>query len=244
MLSKLYILPFLLIPTFLVAQITTETSFVYFDADSAPVRNLAVYNSHSEDTVLVEVEVTKINTSGEKDAKDAPTSDLIVSPKRFTMPPGTSRVSRIILRKPAGEKESAYRINFIPRAVTDDEGKPPVTVGGRGVKLRVLTGVGAIIFAEPKDPKAILSWEDKGSSMVIKNTGNINVYVDDVYSCINPDSDTTCTWIKEASKRMYPGYEKVIEKSKDKIIKITRRVNNDSKKIILKGTGEEVIEYQ
>lgn len=94
------------------------------------------------------------------------TSDLMVSPPFSTLAPGDTQTIRIVLRKPAEMRESAYRmlIDQLP-SVTDP--------GSIQLALRISLPV----FAAPAVPvRTALSWQLAGDdpvkrTLIVRNTG-------------------------------------------------------------------------
>jgi P pilus assembly chaperone PapD len=230
----------LVVPALCLAQVSAETSYIYFTAEGSPVQNVAVFNNDAVDTLLVEATAVKVINPGAKDEKQEPTKDLLVSPRRFTMQPSSSRVARILLRKkPDPESEDIYRITFAPvedsdRAIAQKKSASPQ------IKVKVLVGVGLLVFAQPVEQRAVLKWHtDEANVIHLESAGNVNLYMDQVHVC-NHEGDS-CEERKEASARMYVGREVAVKAKPGATIKLTRKINDFYDTVMLEGSTGELV---
>jgi P pilus assembly chaperone PapD len=105
-----------------------------------------------------------------------PTGDILVSPKNFSIGPKGQRTVRILLKEPPAEKERGYRVLFIPRASEfDSEQVQTRKSGGRSMVLKVLTGIGMLVYVEPKQVTKELDISRTSSGVTFTNRGNIQV---------------------------------------------------------------------
>ena len=133
------------------AQIFADKSIFYWSEASPPVRNLALRNS-AEQPLMVEVKIVEVLNPGTAEEKLDDSEDILASPKRFSVPPKGERTVRLLRRGTHGEHERVFRVSFIPRASDDaDENAPGKTVAVPGTSgiLKVLTGVGVLLFTQP-----------------------------------------------------------------------------------------------
>jgi P pilus assembly chaperone PapD len=159
------------------------------------VHNVIVGNS-SKNPAYVKVETVAVQEP-EKSEKVVPTSELLASPKTFSIEPNGQRTVRLLLKSPPTDKERVFRVSFIPQ----DRGFGEEVVQNQdGVKtvIKVLTGMGILIFADPLKPVENLSWERVGNKIIFTNTGNVNMYLGDGQSCSQAG---VCS--KLPSKRLY-----------------------------------------
>lgn len=153
------------------AQIILQTVILHFPAEARPITNLTVYNTAPE-VFHVASRINKVENPGLPDEKTVPTDEVLVSPRNFTIPAKGSRAVRLILKRQPGEIEGVYRVAFAPveRSGEDDIPKPQ---GARGMaQIKVLTGMGALVFATPINPRYELSIERDRQRIAFSNRGN------------------------------------------------------------------------
>lgn len=208
------------------AQVITNISYLSFRYDGPPVANLTISNTNEERALTVVTEGWKITKPGAKDEGLVKTEEILTSPKRFSIPPKGSRVVRVILTKKSELEENYYRVNFVPDATENSDKK----VKGK-VNLTVLTGSGVLIFAEPKEPKAELTWNTTGEDLTFKNTGNLNIFVSNFQLC-KTDKAAECN-INDSIDRLYPNDSIRIAKGAGKRITFNRviKLEDDSSEV-------------
>lgn len=177
------------------AQITVDSVIVHFGASERPVHNVIVGNS-SNNPAYVKIEAVAV-VEPEKSEKVVPTGELLASPKTFSIEPNGQRTVRLLLKSPPTDKERVFRVSFIPQ----DRGFGEEVVQNKdGIKtiIKVLTGMGILVFADPIKPVEDLQWERVGNKIIFSNTGNVNIYLGEGQSC-SPAG--VCS--KIPSKRLY-----------------------------------------
>lgn len=180
------------------AQISVDNVIVHFPAEARPVHNVIVGNS-SPHTAYVIVEVESVPDPANDIGKSVASTELLASPKAFSIEPNGQRTVRLLLKTPPNDKERVFRVGFIPQ----DRGfgqKIEHSEAGRSAVIRVLTGMGILVFADPKNPQAQLKWERDDKNVTFSNLGSIHVYLGDIKSC---NKANECTNI--SPKRLYAG---------------------------------------
>jgi P pilus assembly chaperone PapD len=179
------------------AQISVDSVMVHLATNQRPVHNVIVGNS-SEHPAYVVVQAEEF-LDPEKPEKVIPSTDLLASPKSFS-------IEANLLKSPPKEKERVFRVSFIPQ----DRGfgqEIEKTVSGHATVIRVLTGMGLLVFCDPLNPHIDLSWERSADKITFTNKGNVNVYLSDGQACAKPGEGSKpgedCT--KLDSKRVYGG---------------------------------------
>jgi hypothetical protein len=82
----------------------------------------------------------------------------------------------MLLKNPPVEKERAYRVLVIPQQSDFDESQLQGAKFGKGsLLLKVATGVGMLVFAQPKDVVRKLRVERDSRGVKFFNEGNIQV---------------------------------------------------------------------
>jgi P pilus assembly chaperone PapD len=203
------------------AQITADKTVVYWQQNSPPVKNVAVRNSANK-SILVEVRVNEVLNPGEASINQQPSNDILVAPKRFSVPPRGERTVRMLRRGEHGAKERVFRISFVPEAREDEDQSDNKPTHVRTM-LRVLTGVGILLFTEPtvSEPKLLVERQD--NKIVLKNQGNVNIALLKVKRCAKVGED--CEEI--VPKRLYPGTSFEINDTNGKVISIRKRIGDE-----------------
>lgn len=195
------------------SQITVNSAIVNFGATKSPVLNLIVSNP-SENTMYVVASVVSVPNPGEDPGKTVETDELLVSPRKFSVEATGRRTIRLLLRSKAKEQEKVYRVSFVPQ----DRGFGETIethLGKQRALIRVLTGMGVLVFADPLNPRADFSWTRNGNSLHFENSGNVNVFFGDGKACENGNPED-CTPLP--AKRVYPGYDFDVEVARNKVV--------------------------
>jgi len=178
---------FLLLATSSQAQISVDNVILRFSAGQHPVQNVNVRNN-SNKLGYVTVEVTSVTNPG-KNEKAEKSKDLIASPKAFSIEANGVRAVRLLVQSAPIDEERIFRVSFIPqdKGFGDEYVK---TQSGRSAVIRVLSGMGMLVFVDPTKPVTKLDWTRSGDNLVFENTGNVNIYLADGVSC-PPGSEKT-----------------------------------------------------
>lgn len=169
------------------AQISVDNVILRFNAGQRPVQNVSVRNNSSK-VAYVNVEADSIDGTG-KEQKAEKTKDLLVSPRAFTIEPNGTRTVRVLLQGQPTDSERIFRVSFIPQ---DREFGEEYHVKQKGISavIRVLSGMGILVFADPASPHVKLDWTRTGDQLVFKNSGNVNIYLTEGTACPpNVDKD-------------------------------------------------------
>jgi len=178
------------------AQVTVSSVIMTFQPGKRPVQNVMVGNS-SDNPAYVLASVEKILDPEAGGNTTEPSENILISPKAFSIEPRGSRATRLLLRAPPAEKEEVYRIVFTPQ----DRGFGTTVkkeIGGRSASIRVLTGMGVLLFVEPVNPVGKLRWERAQDTITFSNSGNLHVELSDGKAC----KGDTCSPLER--KRVYP----------------------------------------
>lgn len=228
-------------PTLALAQITVTDVIMAFKPESKPVHNVYVGNS-SEEMMYVTAEVAKIERNEKGEELRLPTTDLLVAPKRFSVKGKDRRTVRLLLRTRPQEIEATYRISFVPQVNPHEEDNLK-----KGVNIRMVTGMGMLIFAEPASPRHTLTWERNGDKLKFINSGNTNLKLRELQFCdiplkndnienLNETDDIKCDKYNKAINRLYPNDSVEIVVPKDKSIVLQKDANDEIEKVIIPPT--------
>lgn len=171
------------------------------DTKTASATQLRVH-SRSDATQYVKVVVKRVvNPATPHETEvDAPRSGegaITVSPSKFALPAGGSRLVRVIALS-APTKEELYRVHFEPVAPDADE------VQGTAEKIE-----GNVDFALVWAPLVRVLPGVRSPSMTVSgnslnNTGNVRLAVLKAAACESDASDAKCDW-KLVERSVYPG---------------------------------------
>ena len=186
-------------PPAALGQVSVSDTIVHFASGKKPTINVAVRNS-APDAVYVTAGALLLVDPSVDQTKTAPADNLLVSPKKFSIPGRGERTVRLLLRKRAPEKEQVYRVSFSPQERKFEEGEEERQKEG-GIRLRILTGMGMLVFVDPAKPQSDLRWERKDGKIVFSNLGNVHVRLVDGKSCSEDKKDC----IDLPSRRVYGG---------------------------------------
>lgn len=199
------------------AQITVNDVILSFKAGERPLQNVIVSNS-SDDVFSVSVTVERYIAPYDPQRGFEPSTDLLASPKQFSIEGKGQRTVRLLLKKQPPEQEAVYRVSFTPKAGSLDQ-EPKDLVGNRKAMLRIITGMGVLVFVDPQAPHPDLKWRREGDKLIFHNDGNVHVRVTDGRAC-NSDG-TDCEDLP--SKRVYGGMTFEVPVSNKKVVTYTKR---------------------
>jgi P pilus assembly chaperone PapD len=192
------------------AQIVVHPVIIDLPPDGLQRNDFEVANTSSE-RVFVAVEPARIDQPGSPEEAritdpDPEALGLLVSPPRLVIEPGERRFVRVAALEPAGDEERIFRVAV----------KPVVgEVSGQQSGLKVLVGFDLLVIQRPAAPTVTLDWEDRGNTLVVRNTGNSNLQLINGQACAENQSGDACTAL--AATRMYAGNEITIAKQPEQI---------------------------
>jgi P pilus assembly chaperone PapD len=183
------------------AQVSVDKIIFRFEYGKTPVQNVLVKNNGDEAVHITAISEI-VERAGFPDEYRVEASNLLLSPKRFSIQPKGERVVRLLIKNPSlsKEKEQVYRIRFMPQAQGFNE-EMAAEKAGRKAMVKVLFSVGILVFDEPEALLPEISWTREGKKIIISNAGNANVYLDEGKACLNND-EAKCVSISPT--RLYP----------------------------------------
>ena len=223
----------LLIPTIGQAQIFANKTIYYWGQQLPPVQNVAVRNG-SDKTLLVTVNVVEVENPGGEDQKHVPSEDIIVTPKRFSVTGNGERTVRLLRRGEHGQRERVFRISFVPEAREEDDiATTSVQTGNPNVvaTLKVLTGIGLLVFTQPAAGEADLEIERREGNILLKNNGNVNIALLKVQKCVSEGNQ--CEDV--VPRRVYPGRSFEVKETKGKVVYLRKRVGEAVSEMTIPG---------
>ena len=185
------------------AQITVSDVIVHMQAGKRPIKNIAVRNS-ADEVLFVTVSATRLLDPSEQNSPEVPADDLLVSPRKFSIPAKGERTVRLVMKKLPEDMEHVYTVSFAPTdRAFDDAATVRKDLEGRNIAIRVLTGMGILLFVDPRHPRSDFSWERQSGKVIFRNTGNQHVRLLFGEGCPVDNQDQKC--LPLPGRRIYGG---------------------------------------
>ena len=210
------------LPPVTLAQISVNDVVIHMARGQRPIKNIVVRNS-AEDVFYVTASASRLDSSEVTGLKEVPAENLLISPKTFSVPGKGERTVRVVLKAMPKDKEEVYQISFSPSDKGFDESaRVQKNLAGRQISIRVLTGMGVLLFVDPVDPKPRLLWERHEGRVTFTNPGNQHVRLMFGKACRGSStSDEKCESLP--AKRVHPGQIFEINVHPESVIKYVRR---------------------
>ena len=222
----------LVFPALGMAQISVDRVILNFRKGAPAYRNVVVSNSGKE-PLYVSIVADKMVRPGFADERREPTDEVVVSPRRFSVDAEGQRTIRILLKSPLDNTEHVYRLKLLPQATEFDPDELSKK-GGKETMLKVLFSVGLLLFADPVEPRADLKWERSDSAINFSNQGNVNVLMEEIQHCKQPDTDCE----KAPSQRLYPGNTWELKVPASQLVTFRRQVGDEYQDVRIAPLGQ------
>jgi hypothetical protein len=169
-----------------------EEELIQIAAASPPVRDLKVTNLHSA-PVLAMVQALEVGGEG------ASAQEVIVTPKRFRLEGGESRLLRIVSRAAPASKDRRFEVTTVSGPTEGD--LFPTADSGRAVRI-------ATILIEPRSLSRRLSWSRKaGQKLRLQNEGNTLVQIVSAQQLTGVDGQQPLEITALKDQRIFAGEE-------------------------------------
>lgn len=169
--------------------------------------------TNSNETEFVKTTIKKINNPGTSTENETMVSQssgdtLIVTPAKFGLAPGTTRVIRLVnMQQP--QSEVAYRVYFEGIAGLNDENTQGASTNKASLGVNMIWGV--LVNVPPAQPR--IDFTLNPLSRQVTNTGNIHLKITSIGLCPQSNTDTGCQWSKEVKKSIYPNQQAILDPS-------------------------------
>lgn len=192
------------------AGMTVDRMVVTFLPDGSKNEDIQVTNRGNE-VLFVEVTPEMVTDSAlpteqRTVIRNPVEAGLLVSPRRIRLEPGDTQVVRLVRMRQFNE-ERVFRVDLKPVV-----GELQAEQSG----VKILVGYNLIVFAAPQVMNVALDATREGKTLVLSNTGNVNIEFRDLFQCDDaqllqqarqqPDRCVTVT-----TKRLYPGRTQSVE---------------------------------
>lgn len=155
--------------------------------------------SASKEMDFIKVTVKTIENPGTKEEKERDLiagESLVVTPAKFGLSAGTTRIVRLVNMVPP-ESEQAYRVYFEPVSSLEDAPND-----AQKNQIGVNIAWGALVIVPPVKPVEDISYMPVGRQLV--NNGNVHIKLSEVGVCKSSSDNNNCKWTKDA-RTVYPG---------------------------------------
>ncbi|MDM8547920.1 hypothetical protein [Candidatus Venteria ishoeyi] len=184
------------------ANLTVSKAIINFSDNSPPRQDLEVKNNDTN-TLYVTVKAFQVQSPESDQAKEIELNNpidagLLVSPARLVIPPGQSKLVRVIVRKKATKKDLIYRV-----AITPTIGK---IKSEEQFALKVMIAYKVLVIVQPPAAQADLQVKRVGETLVFTNHGNTNVLIRKIKQC--NERKTDCVELN--GNRLYSGEQWIV----------------------------------
>ena len=199
-------------------DVAVDTVQRYFLEGGKRFQTLKVSNNSGDSSFEIGAELyryTNIHDRKTHEAEFEPVQGhFLLAPKKFKLEPGQTRSIRLVHTKQHDDKEHVYRLNFIPKLITDNVGSNNEDAQGVKPSAKVITAAGMLILVSPKEPKLDISYNRDDAGITFTNTGNVagDFRLTKEY-CYNSNIESSC--MKLPGKRLYPGEQWRFEVASD-----------------------------
>ncbi len=213
------------------AQISVGRVISVFRANERFFQDIIVSNSGPDPIhVVAQLEKVKERTPDDTEVMEEST-DILVSPKRFSVPANGNRTARMMLKKPSVDTEQVYRLSFKPDQSRLDETESGIKLQpDKQAVIKVFTTIGMLIFVEPREVNANFSWTRTGGKVTFRNDGNIHEKLSQLVSCATEEDAKIKSWeernekcVKLGDKRVYPGFTHEVEVPENRWVTFRRK---------------------
>jgi len=190
------------------AGMTLDRSIIHFQPGQAERIDVSVNNRGGE-PLYVETKVFEVMAPGTDEevlrpVVQDPDMALLVSPNRLVIPPGRTKLLRVVNLAGNTDAERVFRVNVKPVP-------PPAAIEKSGIRLFV--GYQLLVFLAPADPAPQLLSRREPGQVIFDNAGNVNILLHSGLQC-PPDADPevaaeACT--RFPGNRLYPGESWALE---------------------------------
>jgi P pilus assembly chaperone PapD len=183
-------------------------------------KDLEVWNSGDE-PLYIQVEVSQVldpesESPQRRKLEDPRTAGMLVSPVRMVLTPDERKLLRVVVRKPATERDLVYRVSLVPKEnpVESDE----------QLALKVLIGYEVLVIVRPRKADPRLSIERSGRELRFANSGNSSVLIRKLTQCEADEGDC----LEIPGNRLYAGESWTVELPMDGPVQVFQSFGSEN----------------
>lgn len=199
-----------------------------------PRKDITVHNVSKTTPAYVSVDISLVTNPGEKFQKrkkiyDPEKLGLLATPNKIVIPPGGSRIFRLMVLGNHQDKERVYVVSVTPankHVITHKINPGDKNSAKMGIGFNV--GYGVRVTVRPTDMKPGLMMHRYGKQLVLENKGNTNVLVGGGKQCVG---SAPCFEFKP--HRIYPGNLIKIPLKYDAPVTVRTQFIKDKKTIVI-----------
>jgi P pilus assembly chaperone PapD len=201
-------------------KFTVNTMVAHIPFEGRGVQDVTVRN-RSERALFMRASVLLVKNPGETPEELEPTSELLASPRRFTLEKGQERALRLVVGKRSDvSRELVFRVQLVPDV-------DPFDSQTGSAQLQVTAGIAILVTLGPENPKADIHWRWRNNTLTLENQGNVNVLLERGQGCVKEK----CSALP--SRRLYPGGKWEMRFKKVDSVEFVQRAGNEFGRLII-----------
>ncbi len=217
------------------------TPLISYMSPSQKVQDIKVMNQGNEKAYVKATLFENINPGVKGKAKRIPIipnaheqAPLIITPTHLVIPPGESRMIRVVSYRTPLEKDRYFVVNVAPVSGELIAIKNNQSLEDKKVRAAVTVNIAydINIFQLSTLPKLAVITKRNKKNLEIKNTGNTYAKIIQVSYC-EDKSGANCTLSKIGSFGIYPGETKEISLTENKPVKMKIMKNESKSRIFI-----------
>lgn len=183
-----------------ILKFSVDSTFVSIEPGDRPLRDIKVTNKTGEE-MFIRTDVQRVFDSGTPDERYEGTKVFVATPRRFSLPPMSTRSVRLLLTsEPPSEGEEIYRLILSPEARPDADLEVEGTINNRPATFSVVAALGVTVALPSPEAKGIVRIESQYNQVSLINSGTRAVMVENCSTC--PLDTDSC--VSSGRKLLYP----------------------------------------
>lgn len=179
---------------------SVSSTFLSFEPGERPIKDVQVVNKTDKELTL-RVDVQRVYDSGTPAERYEATKVIVASPKRFPLPPLTTRAVRLVVRGELPQSdEEIYRVIVSPEELPEAQVEVQGELNQQAARFKVVAGLGVTVVLPSARAQGVLRFEPQVNQVVLVNTGTRSVLIENCSAC--PLTRDTCA--SSGRKLLYP----------------------------------------
>ena len=183
-----------------ILKFSVDSTFVSIEPGDRSLRDIRVTNKTGEE-MFIRTDVQRVYDSGTPDERYESTKVFVATPRRFSLPPMSTRSVRLLLTsEPPSEGEEIYRLILSPEARPDADAEVEGTINDRPATFSVVAALGVTVALPSPEAKGVVRIESQYNQVSLINSGTRAVMVENCSTC--PLDTDSC--VSSGRKLLYP----------------------------------------